>query len=117
MSEGNFLEPWKDLELEDDNESDEVLLCGICGELHPIKHDRRGREFVTLGCMGSGSNVFPRTPFGARIFYEWKKDAVEKSRKHGESSPRSGRQNRVPGRRKIEILGMYLQIRQRKLQG
>ena len=56
--------------------SKEAVRCPICKGHHPVKRDRRGKEFVTLSCIGAGSNVFPRTPLGKGLFKEWKRDAL-----------------------------------------
>ena len=58
-----------------DGNVNDTVRCPICEGLHPIKLDRRGNPFVTLSCVGAGSNVFPRTSFGKEKFGEWKEAA------------------------------------------
>lgn len=50
-----------------------TVRCPICEGLHPVKLDRNGNPYVTLSCVGTGSNLFPRTPFGKESFARWKK--------------------------------------------
>lgn len=50
-----------------------IVRCPICEGLHPVKLDRNGNPYVTLSCVGAGSNLFPRTPLGEESFAKWKK--------------------------------------------
>ena len=49
-----------------------TVKCPICKILHPLKLDRNGNPYFTLSCVGSGSNIFPRTPFGRECIEKWK---------------------------------------------
>jgi hypothetical protein len=54
-----------------------IVKCPICKGLHPVKLDRNGNPYVALSCVGAGSNLFPRTPFGKESFARWKKAASD----------------------------------------